>query len=79
VNDALCRLVGRTREEIVGRDDFDLFAPDEAAAIQARDRQVLAMGTALRFETRCKNAGLGLVPMKLGADGVRSEPPPLLS
>jgi PAS domain S-box-containing protein len=52
VNDALCRLVGRTREEIVGRDDFDLFAPDEAAAIQARDRQVFAMGTALRFETQ---------------------------
>jgi phosphomevalonate kinase len=39
--------------------------PDEAAA--------------LRFETRCKLAGLGLVPMKLGADGVRAEPPPLLS
>lgn len=35
--------------------------------------------SALRFETRCKLAGLGLVPMKLGADGVRSEPPPMLS
>ncbi|MFO0712899.1 MAG: hypothetical protein U0353_23800 [Sandaracinus sp.] len=35
--------------------------------------------SALRFETRFKLAGLVLVPMKLGADGVRSEPPPVLS
>lgn len=35
--------------------------------------------SALRFETRCKQAGLILVPMKLGADGVRSEPSPVLS
>jgi phosphomevalonate kinase len=35
--------------------------------------------SALRFETRCRLAGLGLVPMKLGADGVRAEPPPVLS
>ncbi len=35
--------------------------------------------SALRFETRAKQAGLGLVPMRLGADGVRSEPTPVLS
>jgi phosphomevalonate kinase len=35
--------------------------------------------SALRFETRCRNAGLTPVPMKLGVDGVRSEPAPLLS
>lgn len=35
--------------------------------------------SALRFETRCRLAGLGLLPMMLGADGVRPEPTPVLS
>jgi PAS domain S-box-containing protein len=52
VNDALCRLLGRTREEIVGRDDFDLYPPEEAEAIRARDLQVLAEGNALTFEAQ---------------------------
>ncbi len=52
VNDALCRLLGRTREEILGRDDFDLYPPDEADAIRARDSRVLAANTALAFEAQ---------------------------
>ncbi len=35
--------------------------------------------SALRFETRCRQAGLTPVPMRLGADGVRCEPTPVLS
>jgi phosphomevalonate kinase len=35
--------------------------------------------SALRFETRCRSAGLTPVPMRLGADGVRCEPTPVLS
>jgi phosphomevalonate kinase len=35
--------------------------------------------SALRFETRCRAAGLTPVPMRLGADGVRCEPVPVLS
>ncbi|GAB4197343.1 MAG: phosphomevalonate kinase [Sandaracinaceae bacterium] len=46
---------------------------DVAVALFADD------ASALRFETRCRNAGLTPVPMRLGADGVRSEPAPLLS
>jgi PAS domain S-box-containing protein len=57
VNDALCRQLGRTREEIVGRNDFDLYAPEDAVAIQARDLQVLATGTALDFEAQYRFPG----------------------
>lgn len=42
VNGAFCRFLGRTRAEIVGRTDFDLFPPEEAAAYRAGDQKVMA-------------------------------------
>jgi len=52
VNDALCRLLGRSREEILGRDDFDLYAPDDAEIIRARDLRVFATNGVLTFEAQ---------------------------
>jgi PAS domain S-box-containing protein len=49
VNRRFCQLLGRRREEIVGRTDFDLFPKDLAAQYQADDRLVLESGQV--FET----------------------------
>jgi two-component system NtrC family sensor kinase len=44
VNDALCRMLGRPRERLLGATDFDLSPAAEAAHFNARDRVVLATG-----------------------------------
>ena len=43
-NEAAARFVGLPLEEIVGRDDTALFGAEDARAIMARDRAVLAAG-----------------------------------
>lgn len=48
-NRRFCRLIGRTRDEIVGKNDFDLFPKELAAQYQADDRKVLESGQV--FET----------------------------
>jgi PAS domain S-box-containing protein len=50
VNAAICTLVGRPREAILGRDDRAIFPADVAAQVMARDRAVLAGGTSSSFE-----------------------------
>jgi PAS domain S-box-containing protein len=42
VNDAYCRLVGRTRKELIGKSDADLYPPDQAAGFAAQDDRVLS-------------------------------------
>jgi PAS domain S-box-containing protein len=42
VNPAAARVIGKSREEIVGMADSDLFAADFAADIRAADRRILA-------------------------------------
>jgi two-component system sensor histidine kinase/response regulator len=49
VNQRFCRLLGRSREEIIGRTDFDLFPRELAAQYQADDQRVMATGGT--FET----------------------------
>ncbi|WP_428565160.1 MAG: PAS domain S-box protein [Solidesulfovibrio sp. DCME] len=44
VNDALCALVGRAREEILGRTDEDFFPPEQVAVFWQVDDAVLATG-----------------------------------
>jgi len=40
-NDSFCRFLGKSREEILGRTDFDLFPDDEAVAYIIEDKKVL--------------------------------------
>ena len=47
-NRAASGIVGRPAEDVLGRDDRDLFPPDEAAWIMANDRRLVAEG---RVET----------------------------
>jgi PAS domain S-box-containing protein len=50
VNDAFCRLMGRPRGEMIGRTDFDLVAPEEAAVFRAIDTKMLASGESAENE-----------------------------
>ncbi len=42
--------LGKTEGDVLGRDDTELFAPDEAAEIIARDREILAAGVTLTVD-----------------------------
>ena len=50
LNDAATRLLGGTREELLGRSDFDIFPPAQAALSWASDDEVLAVGEMVETE-----------------------------
>jgi PAS domain S-box-containing protein len=50
VNAAAARFLGRRPEDIVGRDDFELYPPETARQFVEDDRQVLESGRAQAFE-----------------------------
>jgi PAS domain S-box-containing protein len=50
VNDEFCRRFHRSRAEVIGRTDHDLFPPEAAAAYVAHDRAVLASGRPMEAE-----------------------------
>jgi len=56
VNDAMCRLLGRSREEVLGRDDFALYEREQADEIRARDLEALAAGE-FTFEAQYRFPG----------------------
>ena len=56
VNDAFCTLLGRTRDNIVGRTDFDFVPAEEARVFQAKDKIVLQTGTPDENEESLTNA-----------------------
>jgi PAS domain S-box-containing protein len=43
-NDAFCTFMGATREELLGKTDYDLFSPEQANRYREHDRSVLATG-----------------------------------
>lgn len=49
-NRAAERMSGTTRAVALGRDDTAVFPPETAASVQAKDREILAHGAALRYE-----------------------------
>jgi PAS domain S-box-containing protein len=44
LNEAFCRFMGRPRAHLIGRTDFDVAAPDEAAVFRTIDIRMLASG-----------------------------------
>jgi PAS domain S-box-containing protein len=62
VNRAFERLFGHQRPAVVGRSDEDLFAPELAALLQARDGEVLASAVPMSFEQ----------DLPVGDDGTRN-------
>lgn len=56
VNDAFGALLGRSRDEIVGRTDFDFVPAEEARIFQAKDKVVLRTGVPDENEESLTNA-----------------------
>jgi PAS domain S-box-containing protein len=49
-SDAAAAEIGRRADEVIGRDDIELFGPDIGARLQANDRAALAAAGPLAFE-----------------------------
>jgi two-component system sensor histidine kinase/response regulator len=52
MNEAGARLIGRSQQEVIGRDDAALFGPEMARAFTEMDRTVMAAGETRTFEER---------------------------
>ncbi len=50
VNLALCEMIGRERHEVLGKTDFDLFAPEQAAFFRSKDVEMFATGATVTIE-----------------------------
>ncbi|MDW9478687.1 PAS domain S-box protein [Sinorhizobium meliloti] len=50
LNDAACELLGKTREELVGRSDHDILPKNEADRIRQTDERILETGEEVSFE-----------------------------
>ena len=58
MNSAGARFLGKAADEVVGKDDWELFTPDTAANVMESDRRVLATGEAQVFEETATAAGV---------------------
>ena len=58
INTAGARLLGRTPEEVIGKDDGELLSPDTAAGVMQRDREILRSGQMGTFEQTATSSGV---------------------
>jgi PAS domain S-box-containing protein len=58
INSSGARLLGRTVEDVVGKDDRALFSPETASLVMAHDRRVLASGASMTSEEIGTAAGV---------------------
>jgi PAS domain S-box-containing protein len=58
MNPAGARLLGKSVEEVLGKDDRELFDPDSARGIMDADRRVIAGGQTLTYEEAATAAGV---------------------
>ncbi|MGA8213955.1 MAG: PAS domain S-box protein [Candidatus Sulfotelmatobacter sp.] len=58
INSAGARLLGRTVEEVIGKDDAELFAPENGREIMAADRKVVESGKTQTYEELGVSAGV---------------------
>ncbi|WP_054847541.1 PAS domain-containing protein [Methanoculleus chikugoensis] len=68
INETTTRRFARSREDLIDRNIFQLFPPDEAAAYAARLRDVVASGRPARFEDAWKGGRLYDVVLYPAAD-----------
>jgi PAS domain S-box-containing protein len=52
LNDAFCQLVGKSRQELLGKSDYDFFPQSEAAVFWTKDEEVLRTGICLETEEK---------------------------
>ncbi len=58
INSAGARLLGRTVEEVIGKDDAELFTPENGREIMAADRKVVDSGKTQTYEEVGISAGV---------------------
>jgi len=56
VNDAYCRLLGRTKAEIIGKTNYELFCPECAASFTSSDLDALNSEGVHTVEETCRSA-----------------------
>jgi PAS domain S-box-containing protein len=56
-NSAVTQFFGRTKEEVIGHSDRDFVGPDEAAALERADQQVMSSRAAIVAEEKITPAG----------------------
>lgn len=59
INHQCATLLGRSREEILGGDDYDLFTPRDAQITIVRDHFVVCRSTPLVFESTARPSATG--------------------
>ena len=52
LNDAFCQLVGKSRQELLGKSDYDFFPKSEATVFWTKDEEVLRTGICLETEEK---------------------------
>ena len=50
LNDAFCQLLGKSREELIGKSDYDFFPNSEAGVFWTKEREVLTNNVCLEIE-----------------------------
>ena len=58
INTAGARILGKAREDIIGKDDRDLFSPEAAQKIMQRDQQIILGETTQTYEERTTAMGI---------------------
>ncbi|WP_242054631.1 PAS domain S-box protein [Nostoc sp. FACHB-190] len=58
LNSNLANFIGLPIEEIIGKDDTEIFPPDVALAIMKKDREIIATGNAETFEEEVAKDGV---------------------
>ncbi|MDX6647956.1 MAG: hypothetical protein QOK40_3683 [Miltoncostaeaceae bacterium] len=58
INSAGAQLLGRSVEDVIGRDDAELYSPETAAALIARDLELMERGEVRTFEEVGEAAGV---------------------
>ncbi len=58
MNSAGARFLGRTVDDVIGKDDFELFSPEVGHSIMERDREVILSGETQTYEEPATAAGV---------------------
>ncbi len=63
VNKRALGVFGLPREQVVGKTDSDFFSPDTAAAMVAKDREIMAGGHAVTFEEEVARNAVSIIAL----------------
>ncbi|MBE9208249.1 PAS domain S-box protein [Nostoc sp. LEGE 06077] len=55
LNSSSANFLGKTVEEVIGKDDTEVFPPEVASVIMAKDRQIIETGVGVTYEEELSN------------------------